>query len=109
MFASLDVNGFAPTPAPVSHPCPAFPVAVRFPDVGPEVLAREAASEASRVVRPDASLWHAYLRRVVPDAGIRATERHDPADMARAVFAGGTGATGLRTHATRMRRSDDNI
>ena len=41
--------------------CLAYPAGLRFPDVEPEVLAREAAEEPAE----DAFPWPAYLRRTL--------------------------------------------
>jgi len=85
-------------PSVLIVPCPGFPIALLFPDVEPEVLAREAANEASRAGRPGAA-WHSYLRRAVP-----ALESNAAGEMAQALLAAGTGATASRSHALRMRR-----
>ncbi len=84
-------------PSSHSDPCPCFPVAVQFPDVEPDVLAREAAHEANRFRRPEP--WHAYLRRALP-----ALERHVSGEMAQALLAAGTGLHASRLHAERMGR-----
>jgi hypothetical protein len=80
-------------------PCRGFPVAVLFPDVEPEVLAREAANEARRASRTGAGAWHAYLRRVLP-----AMERSAAGDMAQALLTTGSGPHAARAHARRVRR-----
>lgn len=80
-------------------PCPAFPMSVVFPDVDPEILAREAETEAHRVAPPGAVHWDGYLRRVLP-----ALERNQAGDMAQALLAGGTGTIAARSHAEAMRR-----
>ena len=85
------------SPASRSQPCLGYPVAVSFPDVEPEVLAREAAHEAGRAARPGEG--QSFLHRVLP-----ALERNVPADMAYALLAAGTGAHASRAHAERMRR-----
>ena len=85
------------SPASRSQPCLGYPVAVSFPDVEPEVLAREAAHEAGRAARPGAG--QSYLGRVLP-----ALERNGPTDMAYALLAAGTGPQASRAHAERMRR-----
>lgn len=82
-----------------TSPCTGFPMAVLYPDVEPEVLAREAANEASRVSRQTGTPWHSYLRRVLP-----ALEHSEPVEMAQALLAAGTGPDATRTHALRMRR-----
>jgi hypothetical protein len=74
-------------------------VAIRFPDVEPEVLAREAASDPGRVGRPTAGDWQAYLRRVLPVA-----ERDTAGDMARAMLTTGGSRLASRAHAEWMRR-----
>ena len=79
------------------EPCPGFPAAVMFPDVEPEVLAREAASEAVRAGRPGA--WNVYLHRVLP-----ALESSAPGEMAQALLVAGPGLEASRAHAERMRR-----
>jgi hypothetical protein len=86
-------------PASRSLPCSGYSVAVSFPDVEPEVLAREAAHEAGWAARPGAGAWQSYLGRVLP-----ALERSVPGDMAHALLAAGTGAHASRAHAERMRR-----
>ncbi len=86
-------------PSSHSEPCPCFPVAVLFPDVEPDVLAREAAHEASRARRPGAGPWHAYLHRALP-----ALERHVSSEMAQALLDAGTGESASRAHAEQMRR-----
>jgi hypothetical protein len=80
-------------------PCPAFPMSVVFPDVDPEILAREAETEARRAVPPGAGQWEGYLNRVLP-----ALEHSEAGDMAQALLAAGTGAIAARSHAETMRR-----
>ncbi len=80
-------------------PCPAFPMSVVFPDVDPDVLAREAESEARRTPPPGAAHWEGYLRRVLP-----ALEQGEAGDMAQALLATGTGVIAARSHAETMRR-----
>ena len=43
------------------EPCLAYPAALHYPDVDPDVLAREAADEAPE----DAFPWPTYLRRTL--------------------------------------------
>jgi len=81
----------------LTETCPRFPVSVLFPDVEPEVLASEAAHEATRASRPNAG--HLYLHRVLP-----ALERHEAGAMAQALLSGGPGPHASRSHAERMRR-----
>jgi len=80
-------------------PCPAFPASVLFPDVEPELLALEEASEASRLAPLGPTHWQTYLCRVMP-----ALEQDAADDMARALLAAGTGVVASRSHAESMRR-----
>jgi hypothetical protein len=80
-------------------PCPAFPLSVVFPDVGPDVLALEAEHEARRAARLGGGQWQSYLYRVLP-----ALEQDAAEDMARALLAAGTGIVASRSHAETMRR-----
>ena len=84
------------TPPPTA-PCTGYPVAVLFPDVEPEVLAREVAHEASRAERPGAE--SSYPRRA-----LLALERRAAGEMAQTLLAAGTGIPASRAHAERMRR-----
>jgi hypothetical protein len=80
-------------------PCPAFPMSLVFPDVDPEILAREAETEAHRALPSEPGHWASYLHRVLP-----ALEHHEAGDMALALLAAGTGVIAARSHAETMRR-----
>jgi hypothetical protein len=80
-------------------PCPAFPASILFPDVEPDVLAREEESEERRAARFGAGHWATYLNRVLP-----ALDQDAADDMARALLAAGTGVVACRSHAEQMRR-----
>jgi hypothetical protein len=80
-------------------PCPAFPMSVVFPDVDPEILEREAETDAHRTSPSGAGHRDGYLHRVLP-----ALEQNEAGDMAHGLLAAGTGAIAARSHAETMRR-----
>ncbi len=80
-------------------PFPAFPMSVVFPDVDPEVLEREAETDAHRISPSGAGQRDGYLHRILP-----ALDQNEAGDMAHALLAGGTGAIAARSHAETMRR-----
>jgi hypothetical protein len=84
---------------PAVTPCPGFAVSVTFPDVEPDVLAREEATEARRVGRRNGDNWHTYLCRVLP-----ALERESASDLAEALLVSGHTRPSARRHVLTMRR-----
>ena len=84
-----------------SIPCTGYNVAVLFPDVEPEVLAVEAASEARLVGGlPAADAWQTYLRRVLPSPEGRSSR-----EMAKSLLRAGAGQFAALAHANLMRRN----
>jgi hypothetical protein len=82
-----------------SVPCGGFPVAVRYLDVTPDILADEAAREAPATY-PAGDVWRSYLVRVLPAA--------DPASasaVAARLLCAGTGEPAALAHAHAMRRA----
>lgn len=79
--------------------CRGYNVAVMFPDVEPQELAKEAAMEGRRIEAPAAGAWQTFICRVLP-----ALERHAAAELAEGLLAAGQRPTQARAHAVAMRR-----